>query len=123
MTRSSPRSNRKPPRVWLLLGMAIAGAAAAGALWQRLAHGPDGASNGLAPAIGETGSTCSSSRSTRRVRIVSAPTAYTGIKTPAMDRLAAEGTVFERAITPAPLTLPAHTSLMTGLLSAATRGA
>jgi arylsulfatase A-like enzyme len=36
--------------------------------------------------------------------------------TPALDRLAREGIVFERAITVAPLTLTAHTSLMTGLL-------
>jgi len=33
-----------------------------------------------------------------------------------MDRLAREGVVFERAYTPSPVTLPAHTSLMTGLL-------
>ncbi len=37
-------------------------------------------------------------------------------RTPAIDRLAQEGVVFERAYTPAPITLPAHASLMTGLL-------
>lgn len=37
-------------------------------------------------------------------------------RTPALDRLASEGVVFERAYTPAPITLPAHASLMTGLL-------
>lgn len=36
--------------------------------------------------------------------------------TPALDRLAREGVLFERATTVAPLTLPAHASLMTGLL-------
>ena len=36
--------------------------------------------------------------------------------TPALDALASEGVVFENAITPAPWTLPAHTSLFTGLL-------
>ncbi len=36
--------------------------------------------------------------------------------TPTLDRLAASGTRFERAITPSPLTLPAHASLMTGLI-------
>jgi choline-sulfatase len=36
-------------------------------------------------------------------------------RTPAMDGLAATGTLFEQAFTPAPLTLPAHTSIMTGL--------
>jgi arylsulfatase A-like enzyme len=35
---------------------------------------------------------------------------------PAFDRLAATGVVFDRAMTVAPLTLPAHTSLFTGLL-------
>jgi len=35
-------------------------------------------------------------------------------RTPNLDRLAAEGVVFERAITAAPLTLPAHASLLTG---------
>ena len=35
-------------------------------------------------------------------------------RTPNLDRLAAEGVLFERAITAAPLTLPAHASLLTG---------
>ncbi len=40
---------------------------------------------------------------------------YAGVQTPVINRLAAEGVLFERAITAAPLTLPAHTSIMTGL--------
>ena len=36
-------------------------------------------------------------------------------KTPALDRLAAGGVTFEHAMTPVPITLPAHASLMTGL--------
>jgi arylsulfatase A-like enzyme/Flp pilus assembly protein TadD len=36
-------------------------------------------------------------------------------RTPNLDRLAAGGVVFERAVTVAPLTLPAHASLLTGL--------
>ena len=36
-------------------------------------------------------------------------------RTPAMDALASGGVLFERAYTPAPVTLPAHTSIMTGL--------
>jgi len=35
--------------------------------------------------------------------------------TPHLDRLAAEGVLFERAYTVAPLTLPAHASMLTGL--------
>ena len=36
--------------------------------------------------------------------------------TPNLDRLAGEGTVFEQAIAAAPLTLPAHSTIFTGLL-------
>jgi Flp pilus assembly protein TadD len=37
-------------------------------------------------------------------------------RTPVVDRLAGQGVLFERAFTPAPITLPAHASLMTGQL-------
>ena len=37
-------------------------------------------------------------------------------ETPNLDRLAAEGVLFEQAITSVPLTLPAHSTLFTGLL-------
>jgi arylsulfatase A-like enzyme len=40
---------------------------------------------------------------------------FAGVATPALDALARDGVVFERASTVAPLTLPAHTSLFTGL--------
>ena len=35
--------------------------------------------------------------------------------TPAIDRLASEGVLYESAYTVAPITLPAHASMMTGL--------
>ncbi|HMB53390.1 MAG TPA: sulfatase-like hydrolase/transferase [Thermoanaerobaculia bacterium] len=41
---------------------------------------------------------------------------YQGVDTPALDRLAAEGIVFERAWSHYPLTLPSHASVLTGLL-------
>jgi arylsulfatase A-like enzyme/Flp pilus assembly protein TadD len=41
---------------------------------------------------------------------------YDAVETPAIDSLRAEGILFERAYTHVPLTLPAHASLMTGLL-------
>lgn len=44
---------------------------------------------------------------------------YDAVETPAIDALRAEGILFERAYTHVPLTLPAHASLMTGLLPAA----
>ncbi|MCB1050084.1 MAG: sulfatase-like hydrolase/transferase [Acidobacteria bacterium] len=40
---------------------------------------------------------------------------YSKIQTPAISQLASEGLLFESAFTSAPMTLPAHTSLMTGL--------
>ena len=40
---------------------------------------------------------------------------YARKTSPLLDRLAAEGTLFEEAMTPAPWTLPAHASLLTGL--------
>jgi arylsulfatase A-like enzyme/cytochrome c-type biogenesis protein CcmH/NrfG len=41
---------------------------------------------------------------------------YTRVKTPAIDALAADGVVFDRAYSHAPQTLPAHASLLSGRL-------
>ncbi len=41
-----------------------------------------------------------------------------GVQTPAIDRLAREGVLFEQTTAPAPLTLPAHCSIFTGRLPA-----
>jgi choline-sulfatase len=41
------------------------------------------------------------------------PYGYQGVETPTLDRLAREGVVFEHAMSVAPLTLPAHTSIFT----------
>ena len=43
------------------------------------------------------------------------PYGFMDVATPALDRLARDGIVFERAMSVAPVTLPAHTSLFTGL--------
>jgi len=40
---------------------------------------------------------------------------YAGIETPNLDRVAESGTVFENAVTQAPLTPPSHASIFTGL--------
>jgi len=40
---------------------------------------------------------------------------YQAALTPALDELAARGVLFEKAHTPVPLTLPSHTSMLTGL--------
>ena len=39
---------------------------------------------------------------------------FDGVETPNLDRLAREGVLFEQAVSPAPLTLPAHSSIFTG---------
>jgi choline-sulfatase len=39
---------------------------------------------------------------------------FDAIETPNLDRLAREGVLFEQAVAPAPLTLPAHSSIFTG---------
>src|ERR1700745_867137 len=39
---------------------------------------------------------------------------YSKIRTPNIDALAANGARFERAYTPVPVTLPAHTAIFTG---------
>ncbi len=41
---------------------------------------------------------------------------YAGVETPAIDRLRRDGILFEHAYTQVPLTLPAHVSMLTGLL-------
>jgi arylsulfatase A-like enzyme/tetratricopeptide (TPR) repeat protein len=41
---------------------------------------------------------------------------YRGVETPAIDRLRADGILFENAYTHCPLTLPSHVSLLTGRL-------
>jgi choline-sulfatase len=44
------------------------------------------------------------------------PYGFMDVRMPALERLAGEGVVFDQAVTVAPLTLPAHASLLTGLL-------
>ena len=41
---------------------------------------------------------------------------YRGVKTPAIDRLAAQSVLFEDAVAHVPMTLPSHASILTGLL-------
>ena len=61
---------------------------------------------------------CCSSASTRCARIGSAATATRAASTPVLDRLAARGLRFAQAATVAPLTLPAHASLLSGTFPA-----
>src|SRR5687767_7317540 len=41
---------------------------------------------------------------------------YAGVQTPHLDRFARDAVVFEQAYSHVPLTLPAHVSMLTGLL-------
>ena len=41
---------------------------------------------------------------------------YAGVATPALDRLRADAILFRNAWSPAPLTLPSHLTMLTGLL-------
>jgi len=43
------------------------------------------------------------------------PYGFSGVATPALDRLAAEGVVFDEAFAAVPLTFPSHASLFTGM--------
>ena len=60
-------------------------------------------------------STCCSSRSTPRGPTAWAATATRPARTRHLDRLAAEGARFETVVAPAPITLPSHSSILTGL--------
>jgi choline-sulfatase len=43
---------------------------------------------------------------------------YRGVETPALDGLRKDGVLFEKAYSPTPLTFPAHSSILTGVLPA-----
>lgn len=43
------------------------------------------------------------------------PYGYADARTPTLDRLAREGVLFEQAVASAPITLPSHTSILTGV--------
>src|SRR5262245_35086120 len=68
----------------------------------------------LRPAPGPLGVVIITLDTTRADRLT--PYGLMDTSMPALERLAAEGVVFDQATTVAPLTLPAHTSLFTGLI-------
>jgi choline-sulfatase len=91
-------------RVAVLAGVSMV---VAGALLFRL-------SAGAAHPSGPTGVLLITLDTTRADRL--SPYGFTDVTMPHLDRLAGEGVVFDQATTVAPLTLPAHVSLFTGLL-------
>jgi arylsulfatase A-like enzyme len=100
---SSPRTFGAIRRLGRRLLALLIGAAAIAVLWQagRL---PSGSTLNVVVVTLDT---------TRADRL--SPYGFMDAVMPALDRIAREGVVFDRASTVAPLTLPAHASLFTGL--------
>jgi arylsulfatase A-like enzyme/Tfp pilus assembly protein PilF len=113
----SAQPGRRPARLAVAAAVILIAAAAAGVvLWQR---GP--ARTGSGVELGELPSGVARDRlnlvvvtldTTRADRI--GAYGFKDIETPAFDRLAREGVLFEQAVSVAPLTLPAHASMFTG---------
>jgi choline-sulfatase len=111
----------KRPRTRLLVTaacVAVALAAALGWRWMasRPVHAPGGEELGRLAGAGvdDLNLLLVTLDTTRADRI--GAYGFKGVETPTLDRLAREGVLFERAISPAPLTLPAHSSIFTGKL-------
>ncbi len=107
---AAPSAWRRP--AWAAAAVTLALAAAVAGWWMRGSRG-DGST--LTPGHG--------SRRPLNLVIITLDTtradhvgAYGSrdVETPALDRLAREGVLFEQAMTSAPLTLPAHASILTG---------
>ena len=99
-------SSRAPSKRRRLAIISVLGVLAATTLWVRSAAPPSTTPAARPNVLLITLDT------TRADRIGSY--GYAGASTPHLDRLAAAGVRFDRALSPAPLTLPAHASLMTG---------
>ncbi|MCX6551345.1 MAG: sulfatase, partial [Acidobacteria bacterium] len=127
MAASGPNSPRTlKPRIarrrligWLLAAAVIVTTAAAGAFWfwmPRPQRGGNGVEFGALPrGVSRDGLNLVviTLDTTRADRI--GAYGYREIETPTIDRLAAEGVLFEQAMSTAPLTLPAHSTIFTGL--------
>jgi arylsulfatase A-like enzyme/Tfp pilus assembly protein PilF len=95
---------------WLVAAIALAGGAAAFALRGR---GPLPGAAGK-PAPGTPDNLLLITLDTTRADRLGCY-GYARARTPHLDRLAAEGVRFENALSPVPITLPAHASILTGL--------
>ena len=104
---------RSPRALWAAGFLALVAVAAAGWwMWRRApggAGGPSSAARGASPALNLVVITLDTTRADHLG-------AYGAkdVETPALDRLAQDGVLFEQAMTTAPLTLPAHASILTG---------
>jgi choline-sulfatase len=111
------RSRRQRLTLWVLAAVALSALGAG--VWRRYAPhaviSANGRSLGRLPGGVHTGDLnllLVTLDTTRADRIHAY--GFEGIATPSLDRLAREGVLFEHAVAPAPLTLPAHSSIFTG---------
>lgn len=88
---------------WTIVALCVLATSVLGAVWGRTRGGLE--VSGVVVITLDT---------TRADRL--SPYGFDNVSLPALDRLAREGVVFDRASSVAPLTLPAHASLFTGLL-------
>ena len=100
------------PWVWRGLGVACLSGGAALALFLLLAR--SGPAVGTAPVPRRPRSVVLVTVDTTRADHLQ-PYGAKDVRTPTLEKLAREGVLFERAYAVAPITLPAHTSLLTGL--------
>ncbi len=103
----APARRKKPPFVPVLLGLAAAAAAAVFLLSRK----PDFAKLRGAADYNVILVTLDTLRADRVGCY-----GFTGVATPALDGFAADGIKFEKCYSTTPLTLPAHTTIMTGTL-------
>jgi len=110
----------KTPRGWLVVSLVALVATAAGALvFLRAARPKTDADarrilQSRRPAPGELNVVVVTLDTTRADRL--GCYGFPGIATPTIDAIAADGTVFEQAASTAPMTLPSHSSIFTGLV-------
>ncbi|MEP7117187.1 MAG: sulfatase-like hydrolase/transferase, partial [Acidobacteriota bacterium] len=92
------------PRLWMAAAL-VAAAGLGGVLWPR-------SERARSASVGPPNVLLITLDTTRADRL--GVYGYAAARTPTLDRLGASGVVFERAVTAASTTLPAHASLMTG---------
>ena len=88
---------------WTVVALGVATTSALGGVW-----------GGARAVPGVSGVVVITLDTTRADRL--SPYGFANVSLPALERLARDGVVFDRASSVAPLTLPAHASLFTGLL-------
>ena len=105
-SKETARPQRKPKRRPVLWGMVVVGAlVVAGGLWAWLGRPPSGQQPDIFLISIDT---------LRADRL--GCYGYSAIPTPNIDRLAAEGVVFDATTSQVPITLPSHASMLTGLI-------